>query len=178
MDIISATQTTVEQAQAWARSKGASEAFIAIAAFYWAQATAIGINPEGAYCQAAHETGYGNFGGTDKQFSATAAMHNLCGLKSHDGSVTQSFYCWEDGIAAHLDHLALYAGVDGYPKSNSLDPRQFASIKSLAKTFLALGTHWAPDPDYGKYIEELAVGLRAYRSDASKLKEIGLIINS
>ena len=178
MDIVSATQTTIEQAQAWARSKGATEIFVALAAFYWEFAGERSINPEGAYCQAAHETGFGKFGGTDPVFSATADMHNLCGLKTKDASATAKFSSWEEGIVAHVDHLALYAGRTGYPKADSPDPRQFPSIAGIANTFVKLGGHWAPDTLYGQHIEELMQEIYAFKNAEAKLKEIGLIINS
>ena len=38
------------------------------------------------------------------------------------------FDSWEDGISAHVDHLALYAGAAGYPKEGTLDPRHFESL--------------------------------------------------
>ena len=56
-------QVTVEQAQAWAKAKGAHQRFIDIAPIYWYYGEVFGIRPEVMYAQAGKETAYGNYGG-------------------------------------------------------------------------------------------------------------------
>lgn len=80
----------------------------------------------------------------------------------------QRFSNWDEGVQAHLDHLALYAGVSDYPRANSFDPRAFASIKGTAKTVIELGQKWAPSSNYGKEIMNLYNSLVSSCS-ASKL---------
>lgn len=76
------------------------------------------------------ETGYGKFGGVLDE-----SYHNPCGMKTssgggdYDPNAHQKFNSWDEGVQAHLDHLALYAGADGYPKSDTFDPRHFVTIK-------------------------------------------------
>ena len=53
---------------------------------------------------------------------------------------------------AHVDHLGLYAGGEGYPDEESPDPRHFASIRGTAPTVESLGGHWAPSEEYGENI--------------------------
>jgi len=153
--IISKTKSNVKQMEAWAKKQGATKNFVNLASIYYTIATQVGVNPEGAYCQAALETGYGKFSG-----KVPESFNNFCGLKitNPKGDETedhQKFDTKEEGIQAHIDHLALYAGAEGYPKKGSPDPRHFSSIKGKAATFKALGGNWAPAKDYGDRIENL-----------------------
>ena len=131
--IMGPTTASVGAAKKWAENKGATDEFVSLADIYWRQAPAIGMNPVVAYCQSAVETGYGKFGGV-----IDASFHNPCGLKITDTSgfedsdrepdAHQRFPDWETGISAHIDHLALYAGANGYPKSDTADPRHFSYL--------------------------------------------------
>lgn len=154
--IISSPRATVEQAKAWARSKGASDTFISLADIVWRIAPQSGVDPTVVYCQSAKETGFGRFGGVlDETFK------NPCGLKKSDGGsdtdkdAHQRFATWDEGIQAQVDHLALYAGAEGYPKENTPDPRHFASIFGIAKSVEALGGKWAGSPTYGNDIVKM-----------------------
>jgi len=144
-------QATVVQAQEWARQRKADQAFIDVAPIYWQLAAAIGIRPEVAYSQAAKETAFGRFGGV-----VTRDFHNWCGLKTTQGGSNSDpnaharFPDDETGVLAHLQHLALYAGVEVTGKI--VDPRHFLSIRGTATTVEALGGKWAPSPDYGQSI--------------------------
>lgn len=155
--IISETKVTAKQAEQWAKSKGATDNFIKLAQLYWKYAPANGnVNPGIAYVQAAKETGYGNFGGVLNE-----SYKNPCGLKTSAGGADsdpnahQKFNTWDEGVQAHLDHLALYAGATGYPRSNTYDPRHFVTIKGTAVTVNALGGKWAPSLTYGEETNKL-----------------------
>jgi hypothetical protein len=65
-------------------------------------------------------------------------------------------------VAAHLDHLALYAGARGYPKRHTPDPRHFPFLHGRARTVQALGGAWTPSRSYGREIVRMAreIGLR------------------
>ena len=133
---------------------------------YWKYSEAHGgVNPAVSYIQAAKETGFGNFGGV-----ITAEYHNPCGLKTKQGgedndpNAHQRFQNWDDGVKAHLDHLALYAGAKGYPRSVTTDPRHFSSICGKAKTVKALSGNWAPSHDYAKSILNIYNELNAKAS--------------
>ena len=152
--IISSTNITVQDAKEWAKSKNATEKFIELSDLFWKYSKSHGnVNPAIAYAQSAKETGYGNFGGVIDE-----TYYNTCGLKTTKGGddldpdAHQRFESWEEGVQAHLDHLALYAGADGYPRSNTRDPRHFESIKGKATTVNELGGKWAPSIAYGKEI--------------------------
>jgi len=137
---------TVQQAQRWARSRGATQTFIDLAPIYWREATHRGlVRPEMAYAQSAKETAFGRFGG-----AVTTAYRNPCGLKPTAGGADhQRFPSWTTGVIACLDHLALYAGAPGYPRAGTPDPRHFPSLRDKAETVEALGGRWAPSPTYG-----------------------------
>ena len=155
--IISDSEVTVEQAKNWAKSKGATQTFINLADLYFKYSSECGgVNPAIAYVQASKETGYGNFGGVLDE-----SYHNPCGLKTASGggdtdkNAHQKFDTWDEGVQAHMDHLALYAGADGYPKDNTYDPRHYVTIKGKATTVNSLGGNWAPSATYGEEINQL-----------------------
>lgn len=162
MDILSTTKVTVEQAQQWAKNSGATPLFIAMAPTYWEKCKAVGVNPAVAYCQFAKETGYGKFGGVLNE-----SFCNPCGLKTTNGgddndpNAHKRFNCWADGISAHIDHLALYAGAKGYPKAGTLDPRHFSYLAGKCKTVESLGGSWAPSASYGTDIVAMVAKLEA-----------------
>jgi N-acetylmuramoyl-L-alanine amidase len=157
LKIISDTKVTATQVKKWAKSKGATDTFISLADLYFKYASQHGkVNPAIAYVQAAKETGYGRFGGVlDESF------HNPCGLKKSDNggdtdpNAHHKFASWDEGVQAHLDHLALYAGAAGYPRDNTYDPRHFVTIKGIAITVDDLGGKWAPSSTYGEEVNKL-----------------------
>lgn len=158
--IISDARASVGQAKAWAKKKGATEIFIGLADIFWKLAPATGVDPVVAYCQSAKETGYGRFGGVlDDSFRNPCGMKKKEGGGDYDKEAHQRFESWDEGIQAQIDHLALYAGAAGYPKSTTPDPRHFSFIAGTAKTVEALGGKWAPSSTYGidlsKMMEEL-----------------------
>ena len=157
--IISDCPITSDNAKEWAKSKGATQDFIDLADLYWKYYKDCGrVNPGIAYAQSAKETGYGKFGGVlDESFC------NPCGLKTEEGGSDSDAYAhekfdsWEDGVQAHMDHLALYAGAEGYPKSKTYDPRHFKIIKGRCTTINELGGtgKWAPSETYGQEVQAL-----------------------
>ncbi|WP_069680261.1 N-acetylmuramoyl-L-alanine amidase [Clostridium taeniosporum] len=162
--IISEADIKLEEAKNWAESKGATKDFIDLADLYWEYSSDCGgVNPAIAYVQAAKETGYGKFTGVLDE-----SYHNPCGLKNEKGGddndkkAHKKFDDWDEGVQAHLDHLALYAGADGYPKDDSYDPRQFITIKGKAKTIESLSGVWAPSFTYGEEVNALYNDLLRY----------------
>lgn len=151
VSIISESPVSMEVAKMWAKQKGATDTFIALADLYWAYAPSHGgVNPLVAYIQAAIETGYGKFGGVINE-----SFCNPCGLKvssgggNYDANAHKRFGSWDEGVQAHLDHLALYAGAVGYPRGNTYDPRHFKSIYGKATSVRGLAGSWASDSSYG-----------------------------
>ena len=172
MKIISSTSITVEQAKAWATEKGATSTFISLADLYWKYAPFNGgVNPGVAYVQAAKETGYGKFGGVIDE-----SYHNPCGLKTKEGgsdtdpNAHKRFNNWDEGVQAHLDHLALYAGASGYPRTDTYDPRHFSFVLGKAPTVVALGGNWAPSSTYGSEV------LSMYRQLESTIPKLSPLI--
>lgn len=163
--ILGQAQATVDQAQAWAKARGAAQCFIDVAPLYWQEAAGRGgVRPEVAYAQSAKETGFGRFGGV----IPGPEWHNWCGLKTSGGGANNDpnahaqFPDDLTGVQAHLDHLALYAGAPGYPLSRTSDPRHFAFIRGTAITVEGLSGRWAPSPDYGaSIVRDYLAGLLA-----------------
>jgi N-acetylmuramoyl-L-alanine amidase len=151
--ILGPPHASVQRAQAWARANDATPTFVRLAPLYWRLAPKRGVRPEVAYAQSAKETAFGRFGGV-----LDGSFHNPCGLKrttgggNHDRRAHRRFRTWRQGVTAHLDHLALYAGARGYPKRATPDPRHFPFLRGRAPTVRALGGAWAPSASYGHEI--------------------------
>ncbi|BFH15528.1 hypothetical protein J6TS7_65670 [Paenibacillus dendritiformis] len=164
-NILGPASATVEQAREWARSKNAPAEFVDLAELYWELAPKHGgVDPAVAYVQFGHETGYLYRDGKSAA-GIDASYRNPCGLKITAGggdtqaSAHKRFTDWREGITAHLDHLALYAGAAGYPRAGTPDPRHFAYLHGTARTVQELGGKWAPSTSYGRklldYLEEV-----------------------
>lgn len=162
--IISTTDVTAAQAKKWAKSNGATDTFADLAKLYWKYAEDCGgVNPGIAYVQAAKETGYGRFGGVlDESYKNPCGMKTSSGGGDYDKDAHQKFNSWDEGVQAHMDHLALYAGADGYPKKDTYDPRHFVTIKGKASTTNSLGGRWAPSATYGEEVGKLYMDLLDY----------------
>lgn len=162
MLILGKPSSTIGQAKEWARKSGATSLFISLADIYWKVAPGSGVDPAVAFAQAAKETGFGKFGGVlDESFKNPCGMKKKEGGSDSDKNAHQKFASWEEGITAHVDHLALYAGASGYPKSLTPDPRHFGFIAGTAKTVESLGGKWAPAPSYGNDIVKMVSVVKA-----------------
>lgn len=197
--VLAAPSATVEQAKAWARSKNAPAEFIELADLYWELAPQRGgVDPAVAYVQFGHETGFLYRDGRSAA-GIDASYHNPCGLKVTAGggdtqaSAHRRFADWREGITAHLDHLALYAGAAGYPRTGTPDPRHFPYLHGMAKTLESLGGKWAPSPTYGTRLVDELTKLRSTQVakqpdksgdsvtitvDGRELDETGLLIGN
>lgn len=156
------TPAVIEQAQEYARIKGAPDWYIDLIPLFWEIAEARGIDAAGMFCQSCKETGFGNFGGV-----LDASYCNPCGMKTsqgggnYDPDAHMRFKDWRQGITAQADHLGLYAGIEGYPKPGTPDPRHFPYIAGAAPTFEDLGGKWAGSKTYGTSIVKMKEELEA-----------------
>lgn len=186
--IIASKTAELGQCKEWARLKKASKDFSENLPIYFEECNKVGVNPIVAVCQYAKETGYGKFGGVLNE-----SYRNPCGLKEtssgkDDCQIAEAhkkFSTWRDGINAHIDHLALYAGVDTYPRKETLDPRHFPYLKGKCKTVEQLGGNWCPDEAYGKdlvkmmkEIEKLKVEEKDELKEAANVLYTAKIINT
>ena len=152
-NIIGPPTANIEQMRQWAINRNANQLFIDMADSFYKIATENGCDPVVAYAQSAKETNFFKFGGVIDE-----TYHNTCGLKKYDGGgdyvpdAHMKFDTWEDGIVAHVQHLLLYAGQDGYPLKDPLDPRHFPFILGIAPTVELLSGRWAPSEVYGQSI--------------------------
>ena len=160
--IISKATATVTQMQEWARQKKAHPKFVELAPLYFDISNNVGVNPVVTYAQSAKETGYMHFGGV-----LDISFNNPCGMKTREGgpnndpSAHQRFGDWAQGIRAQVDHLALYAGADGYPQWDTPDPRHFAYLHGTAPTVEDLGGKWAGSLSYGTDIVRMMKEIEA-----------------
>lgn len=153
--IVNSPTTTINQMKQWAKNRNADAEFINQAETFYNVAVRKGCDPAVVYAQSAKETAFFKFGGViDKTY------HNTCGLKTssgggnYDPNAHMRFKTWTDGISAHIDHLLLYAGAEGYPSKNTLDPRHFEWILGKSPIVEKLSGNWAPSDTYGKSIVE------------------------
>lgn len=171
VNIISNTNVTVQTAKEWAKERGATETFINLADLYYKYSKDdANVNPALAYVQAAKETGYGKFGGV-----IDASYYNPCGLKTKEGgsntdpNAHQRFANWDEGVQAQLDHLALYAGANGYPRTSTYDSRHFSYLFGTARTVKALDSKWA-DATYGDEVMNLYKDIEDKQSQISNVQ--------
>lgn len=164
MRILGEPQGSSHRAMVWA-AQYATPFFVSIVPIYWELYRLHGgVDPEVAVAQAAHETGWGGYGR-----AVTRAHNNFCGLKIASPVGPDSnpddhmrFPTEHHGVAAHLDHLALYAGSSGYPRTCTYDSRHFKWICGKAQTVEQLSGSWAPSPTYAEGILRKASELKAF----------------
>lgn len=139
------------QAKQWAKNRNSDLEFIDLADLYWALYKERGlVNPAIAFAQAVVEL--------DKfklTMDVDANYNNPGGLKEDKNENYKKFKTWKEGVEAHLDHLALYAGANGYPKKDSSDSRHFSYLFGVCKSVENLSGKWSSDVDYGINILKL-----------------------
>lgn len=155
---------TMEEAQAWAMERGATESFVAAAEYYWKYGELTTIRPEILYAQSAKETGFGKYGG-----AVLPEQNNFAGIKKYgrNGDATddhESFETQEDGVRAHFNHMTAYLGLEPVGEPHG----RYKSIKSMpwagsVELLEELGGKWCPDLYYGfsilhDYIEPMMKG--------------------
>ena len=143
------------QAKQWAKNKMCSQEFIELVDLYWGLYLKKGrVNPAIAYSQALIELNKEKM-----KMNNFIEFYNPGGLKEDRSEKYKKFNSWKEGVEAHLDHLALYAGAKGYPNKNSLDPRHFSYLFGVCKNVENLSGKWSSDPEYGikilKYYYEI-----------------------
>lgn len=163
--ITGAAEVTLEQAQAWASEKGATDAFVDAAQWYWYWGDIFGIRPEVMYAQSAKETAYGNYGG-----AVLPEMNNFAGIKiknpeseTKSTKLFETFATPEDGVRAHFNHMSAYIGVapvgevhDRYYVVKSID--WAGTVKYVEQ----LGGRWCPEINYGYGILEMIDNMKMY----------------
>ena len=150
LELVSKSSVTLEQAKAWAKSRGAHERFIDIADLYWEYGEITGICPEILYAQAAKETGFGKYGGR-----VLPEQNNWAGIKTRyaTGDETydhESFETPEDGVRAHFNHMSAYIGLEpvGEPHGRYYSAKT-TKWAGTVKLLTELGGKWCPDLYYG-----------------------------
>lgn len=172
MKIMNKPTATIEQVYAWLETKNPHPLATAMVSIFFEKAVKEGVDPIVVIAQAMKETGYFRFKGVLRP-----NFCNTCGLKGNKGggdldpNAHTRFDYWEDGIQAHIDHIALYAGASNCPKygvncpqsqkeeykknGNTLDPRHFPYLKGKCTTVESLSKNWAPSSTYGEDIVKM-----------------------
>ena len=152
MPLVHEPRATQSQTYEWAKKNGMCDEGLDLIPLYYDICEGKGLDPVLQYVQMCHETGFLYKNGSAA--GLTAEYHNPCGLKVTQGggdyvaSAHKVFKDWAEGIDAHTDHSALYAGVEGYPRADSPDPRHFAWIFGKAPLAEQLSGRWAPSTTY------------------------------
>ena len=187
MKILGNGLVTYRQCETWLKNVGmANKIAIEVLPLLWSAAVDNGIVPEILIAQAMIETGYFNFGGV-----LNASFHNTCGLKTTQGggnyeaNAHMKFATWKEGIQAHADHLALYAGAPKFPKyapncltytnpkyksnGSTPDPRHFPSLYGKCPTVESLTGNWATSAKYAEKILSLVKDIREVKAPAASI---------
>lgn len=139
------------QAKQWAKNKNADAEFIDLVDLYWAlYVERGGVNPAIAFAQATIETAKAKL-----IMDADKTYNNPGGLKEEKSENYKRFKSFKEGVEAHFDHLALYAGAKGYPNKDSNDPRHFSYLFGVCKYVENLSGKWSSEADYGINILKL-----------------------
>lgn len=146
--IINKPTATLDKINTWAKDK--PDLFRKIIPIAYNLSIEYGIDPTVTIAQIALETGYCRYGG-----KVPPSFHNTCGLKSKNGKGFNQFKSWEEGIEAHVQHLALYAGSPKLQGKQIVDPRHFKELKGTAKSVNDLSLKWASNSDYGKKLNNM-----------------------
>ena len=189
MNILGKSNVTYKQLETFIKSvKTANKLMLENLPIMWKAANDRGILVELFVSQIIIETGWLNFGGV-----LDASFHNTCGLKTTKGGSNYSanahmrFKSWEEGINAHADHLALYAGAKGFPKyspetkgyynenckanGTTKDPRHFTYLYGCCKTVEGLSGKWATNKKYAEMILTLVKEIQNTKVDENKVDE-------
>lgn len=133
------------QAKQWAKNKNMDDTIIDLVDLYWNLANERGnVNPAIAYSQAIIEINRGELLNENSM-----NYYNPAGIKEDKNEQCKKFKSWKEGVEAHLDHLALYAGAKGYPNKESNDPRHFSYLFGVCKYVENLSGKWSSDAEYG-----------------------------
>lgn len=161
--ITGGAEVTLSMAQSWAKAKGATDAFVDAAKWYWQWGEKFGIRPEVMYAQSAKETAYGKYGG-----AVLPEMNNFAGIKirNPEGDRTEdheTFATPEDGVRAHFNHMSAYIGVP--PVGEVHDRYSVVLTTAWAGTIKyveQLGGRWCPDINYGYDILRMIENMKTY----------------
>lgn len=137
----------LEQIQQWAKNNNADIDFINLAIpNLYQQCSNYGINQLFTIAQSVYETGWGKYQGQVKKDSK-----NLCGLKNAYGTDFQTFETYEFGAMAHVEHIGLYIGLEGFPLAEPKDTRHFDSLLGTGTTLIKLCKEWTKSETYNLY---------------------------
>ncbi len=190
MNILGKSAVSYTQLETWVKSvKTANPLLLKNLPIMWRLANERGILVELFVAQVVVETGYLNFGGV-----LNASFHNTCGLKTTKGggdyvaNAHMRFSSWEEGLTAHADHLALYAGAKGFPryspntkgyenekyKSNGTtkDPRHFTYLYGKCPTVEGLSGTWATNKKYAQDLKAVITKIRNTKVDDKNNKVV------
>lgn len=125
-----------------------------IVRYYYEEASAEGVRPDVALCQALKETGFFAYGG-----DVSPKQNNFCGLgATGNHEPGYSFATPQLGVRAHIQHLLVYAKYKP-PVQKLVDPRyqhvvrNRPDIHGKVLTWTKLNGNWAvPGKNYGQEI--------------------------
>ena len=119
---------------------------------YFEEARKEGINPDIALAQMLHTTNFLR----NRQRMDT---HNYAGYESN-----YNFNNMPIGVQVHIQHLKGYASdrLNGHPVDPRLKLLNDLGYRGKVKTFAQLYGFWAPNSNYGNFINEILQGLYRY----------------
>ncbi|MPQ43969.1 N-acetylmuramoyl-L-alanine amidase [Clostridium tarantellae] len=175
IDITAKTNVTKEDAKEWAYRENATNSFIDLVDLYWDLYKDHGnINPAIAFIQAGAENNFGNDNNFNEEYKNSSLMNALAEplFRAEDNREPYRFKSWRDGVIAHLDHLALYAGVKGYPKkaNGTTDPNHSKELYGKSSKLSDVLKKWLDDDGYIEFVSERYNNLCEFAKTRKKAK--------
>ena len=176
MNILGQATETKVQLLEWVKNKKPNQLALDLLDLYWNISVENGVNPVVVFTQSMKETGFMKFGGVlDSSFKNPCGLKNTKGGGNYDPNAHKRFDSWSKGILAQVEHLCLYAGKEGYPLQDTVDPRHFPYLLGRCKTVESLSNNWA-GATYGQSIVKMCEEVESTAVE-KKLSEAEIKIN-
>lgn len=166
MDATGPATVTPGQATAWLRKRGAHERLVAVVGHYFELAPIVGLRPEVVIAQAAHETGFGHYGGVvPPEFNNFAGIKTAAGGPDSDPAAHERFVDPRDGVRGHVNHGEAYVRARepiGTPHGRYWTVRS-TSWAGSCRTTQDIGRRWssANSTAYGDKLDTLVREMEA-----------------
>ncbi len=147
--IAGSAKITEADALKWAKGKNAHQRFIDAAPLYWEYGEKSGIRPEVLFAQAAHETGFGRYGG-----QVPPEYNNWAGIKTATANGDEpedheQFDTPADGVRAHFNHMSAYVGLSPIGETHGrYDVIMNITWAGTVEKIEDLSGKWAPSATY------------------------------
>lgn len=175
INIINGQVINRNKAKQFSKNLGLDEKIIGLIDYYWELGPKHGgVDPLVAYIQSII---------TISQKKVSFDYFNPGGIKDSKVTIATGVYDYKkfatikEGVEAQLDHLALFAGAEGYPKAKTSDPRHFKYLFGCCKNIEGLTGKWDVDKEYGNKVLKLYNEVNKIK-DFEEFREESILVDS